>query len=108
MGSSRKPFCTYVLRSLRDQKRYTGFSQREELRLIEHNAGTTKSTKGRRPFVLTYGEYYETLKEARDRERYFETAAGRRFLDTIETPLWVEYIKNDPKPVAQMDTRPTG
>ncbi len=74
----------YVVRSLRDGKRYVGLAVDVERRVDEHNRGVTKSTRGRRPFVLTYEESVATLAEAREREKYFKTAAGRRFLDKVE------------------------
>ncbi len=49
-------------------------------RLREHNSGKVFSTKGRVPFELLYTEELYSLKEARDREKYFKSAAGRRFL----------------------------
>ncbi|HXG37807.1 MAG TPA: GIY-YIG nuclease family protein [Bacteroidota bacterium] len=91
-------FSAYVLRSLRDHKRYIGLSGRGEQRQREHNAGRTKSTRWRRPFILTYQEEFETFEEARKREKYFKTAAGRRFLDKVETPFWKEYLKNNLRP----------
>jgi len=53
-------------------------------RLWEHNKGKVSSTRYRKPFILKYSENFETRKEARVRERYFKSAAGRRFLDTME------------------------
>jgi len=70
----------YVLRSKRDGKRYVGLAADVQKRLVEHNRGVTRSTKGRGPFILVYAEYLATLPEARKREKYLKTAAGRRFL----------------------------
>jgi len=82
----------YVLRSLRDGKRYVGISSDSDVRLVEHNSGKVFSTKGRRPFVLTYREYTVDVAKARQRERFFKTAVGRRFLDEVEKPLWRSYL----------------
>ncbi|MBM4169141.1 MAG: GIY-YIG nuclease family protein [Ignavibacteria bacterium] len=82
----------YVLRSLRDHDRYIGLSASTRGRLAQHNAGKVKATKGRRPFVLTYKEQYATRQEAREREKYLKSGAGRRFLDKIEAPTWLEYL----------------
>ena len=73
----------YIIRSERDGKRYVGMSDDPERRLREHNAGFTKSTKGRRPFRIVYQEQFDSREEAREREKYFKAAAGRRFLKTI-------------------------
>jgi putative endonuclease len=82
-GSSRK-YTTYVLQSLVDHKHYAGFSSALEKRLKMHNVGKVKSTKRRRPFILIYQEVAETLAEARKREKYFKSAAGRCFLKSLK------------------------
>ena len=73
----------YVLRSLEDGKRYVGLSSNVEGRLAQHNRGEVKSTRHRRPFVLKYREVCVSMREARSREKYFKTAAGRRYLDKL-------------------------
>jgi putative endonuclease len=73
----------YVLRSLKDSKRYVGLSRSVEHRLTQHNRGEVRATRRRRPFELRYSEEFGTLIEARHREKYFKTAAGRRFLDKL-------------------------
>ena len=56
-------------------------SENPELRLKMHNFGKVKSTKHYKPFKLVYKESVENREEARKRERYLKSAAGRRFLD---------------------------
>ncbi|MBI5473437.1 MAG: GIY-YIG nuclease family protein [Ignavibacteriae bacterium] len=73
----------YILRSAVDGKRYVGLSDNVERRVAEHNAGHTQSTKSRRPLELLYKEAFPSRREARVREKYFKTAAGRRFLDRM-------------------------
>ena len=51
-----------------------------ERRLNEHNSGKMKSTKAFRPWKIVYFEEFETKQEARKRELYFKSAAGRKFL----------------------------
>jgi len=75
------PVHVYVLRSGADDDRYVGLSTHVPHRVGEHNAGKVKSTKARVPFVLVYQESFDSLVEARAREKYFKTAAGRRWLD---------------------------
>ena len=77
----------YVLRSLKDGKRYVGMAGDVEKRLEEHNRGHVRSTKGRRPFVLVISEECEDLRAARVKEKYYKSAAGRRTLDTLEELL---------------------
>lgn len=42
----------------------------------------TQSIKAYAPFILVYQENFDTREEAIEREKYFKTAAGRRFLKT--------------------------
>ena len=50
------------------------------IRLLQHNSGLTKSIKNKIPFKLVYFEAFETRNDAIKREKYFKTAAGRRYL----------------------------
>ena len=73
----------YVLRSLRDGKRYVGITDNVAKRLRQHNRGEVTSTKGRRPFAVVYEEHVGDTAEGRAREKYLKSAAGRRFLDDL-------------------------
>lgn len=74
-------FYAYVIQSSRDSTYfYKGHCQNLEIRLAQHNSGMTASIKNKIPFVLVYFEEYEHLNDAIEREKYFKTAAGRRFL----------------------------
>ena len=70
----------YVIKSLKDESLYKGMTTNLEQRLAKHIAGKTKSNKGKTPWALVYYEEFNSLEEARKREVYFKTAAGRRFL----------------------------
>ncbi len=74
------PFYTYVLFSESHKRFYKGHCEDLELRLKQHNEGHTKSTKPFKPWKIVYYEVFETREEAITREKYFKTAAGRRFL----------------------------
>ncbi len=74
----------YVLRSDRDGRRYVGIAHDVAKRLEEHNAGRVFSTKGRRPLRVVHAEFVDTIAEARAREKYYKTAAGRRLLNDLE------------------------
>ena len=81
-------FYTYVLISEHDEKFYIGFTKNIEERLDEHNSGSVRSTKHRRPFKLVYYEACLNEKDAIKREKYFKSGFGRRFLNNrIETFL---------------------
>ena len=75
-------FYAYVIRSLNFDFCYKGQCENLEERLKQHNSGMTISTKKFIPFELVYFEEFENRDEALKREKYFKTAAGRRFLKT--------------------------
>ncbi len=74
------PYCVYILFSLKDFKLYIGYTTRLEERFREHMEGSTKSTKGRRPFEVVFCEYYVHKADATRREDYFKTTAGKKAL----------------------------
>ncbi|WP_081489500.1 GIY-YIG nuclease family protein [Melioribacter roseus] len=76
-------FYVYVLRSLKDNKRYVGLTSDISRRFREHQNGLVKSTRHRRPFELIYYESYENKSEAMKREKFFKTGKGREFLNSL-------------------------
>jgi putative endonuclease len=50
-----------------------------ERRLLEHNSGNTISTKAFKPWIIAYNEVYDSRFEARKREKYLKSSAGRRW-----------------------------
>ena len=74
----------YVLRSLKNGKRYTGFTSKEPaVRLKEHNKGSNSWSRQNKPFELIRVEQYNSVKEARCREKFLKSGQGRRELDRI-------------------------
>ena len=73
-------YYAYILYSKKYQRFYKGHCENLDKRIIQHNQGFTKSTKPFIPWILIYFEGFESREEAMKRERYFKTAAGRRFL----------------------------
>ena len=65
-------FYTYILKSLQDGKKYIGSTSNLRHRLQLHNEGKVLSTRNRKPFKLIYFETFETMSEARWRERRFK------------------------------------
>jgi putative endonuclease len=74
-----KIFYLYILKCS-DNTFYTGVTSNLDLRLQQHNSGQTQSIKNKIPFELIYSEEFKTRAEAIKREKYFKTAASRRFL----------------------------
>ncbi len=73
-------FYAYVIQSEKDNSLYKGHCEDLELRLKQHNSGLTRSIKSKIPFKLIYSEAFVTREAAIQRERYFKSAAGRRYL----------------------------
>ena len=48
-------------------------------RLSEHNEGRNLSTKAYLPWEIVLKEQFETREEARKREKYLKSAAGRKW-----------------------------
>ena len=71
----------YILESLKDKVWYTGMALDVKNRLSEHNAGKNIFTKGHRPWKIIYTEDHPDWKVARVREKYFKTAAGKKWLE---------------------------
>ncbi|UOB18483.1 GIY-YIG nuclease family protein [Abyssalbus ytuae] len=77
----------YIIYSHKFARFYVGMSQDVKERLRQHNSGTVKSTKAFLPWVVCYQEVFETIEEARKREKYLKSAAGRRWRkNNIERP----------------------
>jgi len=73
-------FYVYVLESLKDGKRYIGYTNNLKKRIKEHQKGLSSSTKPRLPFRLIYFEGCLNEEDAKRREHYLKGTQGRRFL----------------------------
>ncbi len=73
-------FNVYVLKSEVANRRYIGSCKDLEARLKQHNSGKVRSSKGYIPYKVVYSEKFETNGEALQREKFFKTIDGYRFL----------------------------
>jgi putative endonuclease len=73
-------YYTYVLRSLKDNQYYTGFTKDLKQRFEQHQKGRIDSTKDRRPLELIYYEACLDQNDATKREKYLKTYNGKMFL----------------------------
>jgi putative endonuclease len=103
------PYCVYVLFSQKDSLLYIGFSANVEKRIQTHNEGGCRSTAHRRPLQLIFCEFYLFEEDARNREAYFKTSAGKKAIkymlaDTLkaigykpltDTKLQIEFDTNN-------------
>jgi putative endonuclease len=70
-------YYVYILISIKDNKRYFGFTENIERRLVEHNSGLVKSTKHRRPLRIIHLEKFESKEEAMKREKELKKKKGK-------------------------------
>ena len=73
-------YYVYAIKSEVDGRVYVGLSKDVNKRLLEHNAGRTKSTKGYRQWKLVYSEEVGSRVDARIREKYLKTGSGKEWL----------------------------
>lgn len=71
---------TYVLRSKKNGRWYTGYTSDLRKRLNEHNEQKSSYTKHRGPYELIYYEMCRHQWDARAREKYLKTGMGKRYL----------------------------
>ena len=74
-----KEFFVYILFSDTFEKFYVGMTNDLTRRLRQHNTNQVLSTKAYAPWSIVYNETFETRAEARQREKYLKSAAGRRW-----------------------------
>ncbi|SFB49372.1 GIY-YIG nuclease family protein [Algoriphagus aquimarinus] len=79
-------FYAYVLKSEKHGYFYKGHCQHLEKRLAQHNSGMTISIRPYIPFKIVYFEEFESESEALQREKYFKTSSGRKFLKKMMAP----------------------
>ena len=77
------PYCVYVLQSEKDLLLYHCFTTDIKRRLVEHNAGKTKSTARRKPLRLVYCEFFISKEDALRQAFYFKTTQGKRMIKLI-------------------------
>ena len=78
-----KFYYVYILKSLRHDFIYIGFTENLKQRFIEHNSGKSKSTKPYLPYDLIHYEAYKNIKDAKRREEYLKTNRGKTTLETM-------------------------
>jgi putative endonuclease len=84
-------FYVYVLRSEKDGKLYTGFTDDLKRRLKEHDNGDVRATKYRRPLELLYYEACQSKYDGLKREKYLKSSYGSRYLRNRLEGYFAEY-----------------
>ena len=82
---------TYVLQSESDCGLYIGYSGDLRRRLTEHRAGAARATAHRAPWRLVYYEACMEEADARGREEFLKSGAGRSHL---KKQSWHHFAKH--------------
>ena len=75
--------CCYILFSFKLNKYYVGSTPDIERRIEEHNRGKEKFTRTGTPWKLVHIEKFESLADARNRERYIKKMKSRKFIEAL-------------------------
>jgi putative endonuclease len=83
----------YILRSIKHNKLYIGYSSDLKQRLQAHNSGKSSATKPYIPYQLIFYEAFPNEKDAKNREKYLKSGYGLR---TIKKMMknYLDDIKN--------------
>ena len=73
-------YYVYVIKSKKMKWSYVGMSKDIKKRLKMHNTNKVTSTKNKGPFRLVYKEGCTSSSDAREREMYFKSNAGKEYL----------------------------
>ena len=74
-------FYTYILKSEKSGKIYTGYTNNLRKRLVQHNQGESCYTKRDKPYSLIYYEACLNEDDARAREKYLKSGMGKRYIN---------------------------
>ena len=77
-------YFVYAIQSQTDKRIYVGISKDPKGRLISHNNGETKSTKGYCPWILIYSELVGSRKDAREEEKRLKSGYCKEWLKNID------------------------
>ncbi|WP_346856453.1 GIY-YIG nuclease family protein [uncultured Draconibacterium sp.] len=83
--TSKMPFYTYILESEETGKLYIGQTGDVAKRLVRHNSGQSRYTKGKGPWELLYSVAFETRTEAILMERKL-----KGFKNPAKVKMWID------------------
>ena len=73
----------YILKNEVTSRYYIGSTTNLERRLKQHKAGRTRTTRVLKTFSLVYSEKYDTILDARLREKKLKSYKSRKYLDWL-------------------------
>jgi len=91
--SVMKFYYVYILKSLKKDFLYVGYTKNLKRRVAQHNNKKELSTKYYASFDLIHYEAYRNGKDAKRREKYLKTTAGKKALKLILRSSLSEYSR---------------
>ena len=88
-------YYVYILKSLKNNSLYIGYTTNLKSRLKKHNSGENKATKPFVPYKLIFYEAFLDKIDAKNREKYLKSGYGRRTIKTILSKYLEICILND-------------
>ena len=79
-GSNPMRYFTYIIDSESKDRWFYGQSHSTEQRLLQHNSGQNKSTKGRDPWELIFLREFETKREAVNFEMKLKKLKNKKYI----------------------------
>lgn len=76
-------FWLYILRNPETDRYYIGSTANLKLRVRQHIKGYTRTTRILKTYSLVYTEEYNTLEEARDREKKLKSYKSKKYLEWL-------------------------
>jgi len=73
-------YFVYVISSISRNYVYVGITDNPDRRIKQHNLGYERTTRPYSPFKTVFVEPYPSRIEARLREKYLKSAAGKRWI----------------------------
>ncbi|MBL7980864.1 MAG: GIY-YIG nuclease family protein [Flavobacteriales bacterium] len=75
----------YALASAEKEYIYVGLSMDVKRRIDEHQRGKERTTRAYRPFEVLIVEFLPDRTEARKREKFLKSGAGKEFLKELRS-----------------------
>ncbi|MBU2109770.1 GIY-YIG nuclease family protein [Patescibacteria group bacterium] len=72
-------YYVYILQSKKDNSRYIGTTNDLKRRVQEHNSGSSKYSRFKRPYHLIWYSAFRNKQKAYDFEKYLKSSSGYAF-----------------------------
>ncbi len=83
-------YYVYILRSLKNNSLYIGYTSDLKKRFKEHNSGLSQATKPFIPYKLIFYEAFLNRVDAKNREEYLKGGYGRKTIKSMMN----KYLEN--------------